>query len=80
MQKDEELNTQNNEGEGKASGDTDNENVAGMGKEIAKEPVKEETKDKTTETNEEANLGKEKKETPATNKVTVDKEVLQANF
>ncbi|RVW84135.1 hypothetical protein CK203_053562 [Vitis vinifera] len=74
----EELNIQNNEGEAKASGDTEPEKVAGMGKEEAEEFGKEKTNNKTSGTNEGTNLGEERKEAPIINKVAVDKELLQA--
>lgn len=55
---------QNNEGEGKASGDIEPEKVAGMEKEGTEKSGEEETDNKTAEINEWANIGKERKETP----------------
>ncbi|XP_034697101.1 uncharacterized protein LOC117922966 isoform X3 [Vitis riparia] len=60
----EKVNMQNNEGEGKASGDTEPEKVAGMEKEGTEKSGEEETDNKTAEINEWANIGKERKETP----------------
>ena len=64
MQSNEKVNMQNNEGEGKASGDTEPEKVAGMEKEGTEKSGEEETDNKTAEINEWANIGKERKETP----------------
>ncbi|CBI23158.3 unnamed protein product, partial [Vitis vinifera] len=60
----EKVNMQNNEGEGKASGDIEPEKVAGMEKEGTEKSGEEETDNKTAEINEWANIGKERKETP----------------
>uniref|UniRef100_F6H7I2 Uncharacterized protein n=1 Tax=Vitis vinifera TaxID=29760 RepID=F6H7I2_VITVI len=63
----EKVNMQNNEGEGKASGDIEPEKVAGMEKEGTEKSGEEETDNKTAEINEWANIGKERKETPPLN-------------